>query len=92
MSGFGKPGEFEIADFGDCRRGGLSGRGRLIVAMAAIWVAVGDFSAEGGACQLTLMIAEEIDPDVAMPLSAARLRLAPRPVKPSSSTATNANS
>ena len=41
--------------------------------------AVGYFSAEDGACQVTLMVAEDIDPDVAMPLSAARLRVALQP-------------
>ena len=38
--------------------------------------AVGYFQSVSGKCQLTLMIAEATDPDVAMPPSAARMSLA----------------
>ncbi len=41
--------------------------------------AVGYFVSEYGECQLTLMVAEEIDPLVATPLSAARIRVVLRP-------------
>ena len=35
--------------------------------------AVGYFQTVGGKCQLTMMIAEAVDPDIAMPPSAARM-------------------
>ena len=38
--------------------------------------AVGYFVTRDGVCQLTLMIAEAVDPDIASPTSAARLNLA----------------
>jgi hypothetical protein len=38
--------------------------------------AIGYFQSVSGKCQLTLMIAEATDPDVAMPPSAARMSLA----------------
>ena len=41
--------------------------------------AIGYFTRESGECQVTMMIAEAVDPDVATPSSAARLRLALRP-------------
>ena len=41
--------------------------------------AVGYFQNVSGKCQLTLMIAEAIDPDVAMPPSAARMSLVMTP-------------
>jgi hypothetical protein len=37
--------------------------------------AVGYFQSVSGKCQLTMMIAEAVDPDVAMPPSAARMSL-----------------
>ena len=37
--------------------------------------AIGYFEDSEGQCRVTLMIAEAVDPDVAMPTSAARLRL-----------------
>jgi len=37
--------------------------------------AVGYFQTASGKCQLTMMIAEAVDPDVAMPPSAARMSL-----------------
>ena len=40
---------------------------------------VGYFQNVSGKCQLTLMIAEAVDPDVAMPPSAARMSLAMTP-------------
>ena len=41
--------------------------------------AIGYFVRVDGACQVTLMIAEAVDPDVAQPTSAARLSLAMMP-------------
>jgi hypothetical protein len=41
--------------------------------------AIGYFLTVGGKCQLTLMIAESVDPDVAKPTSAARLNVAMLP-------------
>ena len=41
--------------------------------------AVGDFSRDGDACYVTLMVAEEVDLDVAMPPSAARIRVSLMP-------------
>jgi len=41
--------------------------------------AVGYFSRDGNACHLTLMVGENIDPDVATPPSAARVRVALMP-------------
>jgi hypothetical protein len=41
--------------------------------------AVGYFQSVAGKCQLTLMIAEAVDPDVAQPPSAARMSLAMSP-------------
>jgi hypothetical protein len=41
--------------------------------------AVGYFQSVSGKCQLTLMIAEAVDPDVAKPPSAARMSLAMMP-------------
>ena len=41
--------------------------------------AVGYFQSVSGKCQLTLMIAEAVDPDLAMPPSAARLSLVMTP-------------
>ena len=41
--------------------------------------AVGYFSRDGNACHLTLMVAENIDPDIATPPSAARVRVALMP-------------
>jgi hypothetical protein len=41
--------------------------------------AIGYFLRQDGACQVTLMIAEAIDPDVAQPTSAARLNLSMMP-------------
>lgn len=41
--------------------------------------AIGYFQAVAGKCHLTLMIAEAVDPDVATPGSAARLRFAIAP-------------
>jgi hypothetical protein len=41
--------------------------------------AIGYFQTVSGKCQLTLMIAEAVDPDVAQPTSAARVSLAMLP-------------
>jgi hypothetical protein len=41
--------------------------------------AIGYFAQQAGECHVALMVAEAIDPDVATPPSAARLRLALRP-------------
>jgi hypothetical protein len=41
--------------------------------------AIGYFQTNHGQCELTLMIAEVVDPDLAMPLSAARLHFALHP-------------
>jgi hypothetical protein len=41
--------------------------------------AIGYFQSVAGKCQLTLMIAEAVDPDVAQPPSAARMSLAMSP-------------
>jgi hypothetical protein len=41
--------------------------------------AIGYFVREDGACQVTLMIAEAIDPDLAQPTSAARLNFSMMP-------------
>lgn len=41
--------------------------------------AIGYFTRANGECRVTLMIAEAIDPDVAMPPSAARLTMSMRP-------------
>ena len=59
----------------------LSGSGVFHATEAMSYVigskrAVGYFQSVSGKCQLTLMIAEAVDPDVAMPPSAARMSLA----------------
>jgi len=41
--------------------------------------AIGYFTRTNGECRVTLMIAEAVDPDVAMPTSAARLTMSMRP-------------
>ena len=41
--------------------------------------AIGYFTRANGECRVTLMIAEAVDPDVAMPTSAARLTMSMRP-------------
>jgi hypothetical protein len=59
----------------------LSGSGVFHATEAMSYVigskrAVGYFHNVSGKCQLTFMIAEAVDPDVAMPTSAARMSLA----------------
>ena len=41
--------------------------------------AIGYFTRESGSCQVTMVVAEIVDPEVATPTSAARLRLSLRP-------------
>ena len=41
--------------------------------------AIGTFTRENGTCQVTMMVAEAVDPEVATPTSAARLRLSLQP-------------
>jgi hypothetical protein len=62
----------------------LSGPGVFHATEAMTYVigskrAVGYFQNVSGKCQLTLMIAEAVDPDVAMPPSAARMSLVMTP-------------
>jgi hypothetical protein len=62
----------------------LSGPGVFHATEAMTYVigskrAVGYFQSVSGKCQLTLMIAEAVDPDVAMPPSAARMSLVMTP-------------
>ena len=62
----------------------LSGPGIFHATEAMTYVigskrAVGYFQTVSGKCQLTLMIAEAVDPDVTMPPSAARMSLAMMP-------------